>query len=273
MRCQCLEQGCIHVVFLRVGRRKTVLVISNSCSAHFLKRRSPLLLHFPTPSDPITPSQVWWSVPTLALKSPRRMGLSVRGAAEVTYHGISANITACLYISKLKNHTKTKETRQSFFRKKTNVHPAPPPHHVILVGDTSSHPVLHFYQVSSKYHERYSSYRVDMKSNSNTRRGDNSKSKKTRVVILVRNMSFHPVLHFYQVSSKYSKGFSCYTIRNQIQTQDVAITQKVRKQELSFLYITRYLILFYISTKYHQNIPKDFYVTGHKIKFKHKMWW
>ena len=78
MRCQCLERGCIHDVFLRVGRRTTGLVISNSCSAHFLKRRSPLLLHFPTPSDPITPSQVWWSVPTLALKSPRRMNLSVR---------------------------------------------------------------------------------------------------------------------------------------------------------------------------------------------------
>ena len=72
MRCQCLERGCIHVVFLRVGRRKTVLVISNSCSAHFLKRRSLLLFHFPILSDPITPSQVWLSVPTLALKSPRR---------------------------------------------------------------------------------------------------------------------------------------------------------------------------------------------------------
>ena len=43
-----------------------------------------MLLHFLTPSDPITPSQVWWSVPTLALKSPRRMSLSVRGAAEIT---------------------------------------------------------------------------------------------------------------------------------------------------------------------------------------------
>ena len=72
------------MLFLRVGRRKTVLVISNACSAHFLKRRSPLLLHFPTPSDPITPSQVWWSVPTVALKSLRRMSLSVRGAAEIT---------------------------------------------------------------------------------------------------------------------------------------------------------------------------------------------
>ena len=28
--------------------------------------------------------QVWWSVSTLALKSPRRMSLSVRGAAEIT---------------------------------------------------------------------------------------------------------------------------------------------------------------------------------------------
>ena len=69
IRCQCL----IHDVLLTFGRRKTVLVFRNSCSAHFLKRRSPLLLHFPTPSDPITPSQIWWSVPILALKSPRRM--------------------------------------------------------------------------------------------------------------------------------------------------------------------------------------------------------
>ena len=58
MRCQCLERRCIHDVFLRIGRRKTVLVINNLCSAHFLKRRSPLLLHFATPSDRITPSQV-----------------------------------------------------------------------------------------------------------------------------------------------------------------------------------------------------------------------
>ena len=67
------RRGCIHDVFLRVVRRKTVLIISNSYCAHFLKRRRPLLLYFPTPSAPITPSQVWWSVPSLALKSPRRM--------------------------------------------------------------------------------------------------------------------------------------------------------------------------------------------------------
>ena len=62
---------------------KTVLVINKSCSAHFLRSRRPLLLHLLTPSEPITPSQVWWSVPTLALKSPRRMSLSVRGVAEI----------------------------------------------------------------------------------------------------------------------------------------------------------------------------------------------
>ena len=56
---------------------ETVLVIKNSCSEHFLQRRS-LLLHFPTPSVPVTPSQILWSVPTLAFKSPRRMRWSVR---------------------------------------------------------------------------------------------------------------------------------------------------------------------------------------------------
>ena len=36
---------------------------------------------------------------------------------------------------------------------------------------------------------------------------------------------------------------------------------KVRKPELSFLYATPYLIVFYISTKYHQNILKGIPVT------------
>ena len=64
-------------VLFRFGSLKTVLVINKSCSAHFLRSRRSLLLHLPTPSEPITPSQVWWSVPTLALKSPRRVSLSV----------------------------------------------------------------------------------------------------------------------------------------------------------------------------------------------------
>ena len=47
MRCQCLEQGCIHDVFLLVSRRKTVLVISNSCSAHFLKSSKSIAVALP----------------------------------------------------------------------------------------------------------------------------------------------------------------------------------------------------------------------------------
>ena len=73
---------------------------------------------------------------------------------------------------------------------------------VILVRDMSSGPVLHFCHVPSKYSKGYSSYRVDTKSFSNKTKGDNSKSKKGRVVILVPDTSSGPVLHFYQVSSK-----------------------------------------------------------------------
>ena len=51
---------------------------------------------------------------------------------------------------------------------------------------------------------------MDTKSFSNKTKDDNSKSKKGRVVILVRDTSSGPVLHFYQVSSKYSKGYSSY---------------------------------------------------------------
>ena len=38
-------------------------------------------------------------------------------------------------------------------------------------------------------------------------------------------------------------------------------TAKVRKTELQFLYATCHLVLFYISTKYHQKIPKGIGVT------------
>ena len=70
---------------------------------------------------------------------------------------------------------------------------------VILVHDMSSGPVLHFCQVPSKYFKRYSSYRADEKSVSNKTKGDNTKSKKAGVVILVHDLLSGPVLHFYQV--------------------------------------------------------------------------
>ena len=70
---------------------------------------------------------------------------------------------------------------------------------------------LVLFYLSTKYHKNvpkginYLSHRVDMKSISNKTKGDNSKSKKARVVILVCNTFSRPVLHFYQVLSKYSK--------------------------------------------------------------------
>ena len=73
---------------------------------------------------------------------------------------------------------------------------------IILVHNTSSCPVLYFYQVTSKYSAGYLCYRADTKSNSNTStcRGDSSKSKKAKAVVLVRDTLSLPVLHFYQVS-------------------------------------------------------------------------
>ena len=83
---------------------------------------------------------------------------------------------------------------------------------------------------------------------------DNPKSKKDRVVIFVRDMSSSPVLHFYQVPSK---GFPVTErTRTLFQTKQWEINKKVRKPELSFLYVTHCLVQFFISTKYHKNIPK-----------------
>ena len=73
-------------------------------------------------------------------------------------------------------------------------------------------------------------------------KGDNTKSKKGRVVILVRDMSSGPVRHFCQVPSKYSKGYSSYrAVLNLFQIKQRVRTPKVRKAELSFLYMTRRL--------------------------------
>ena len=101
-----------------------------------------------------------------------------------------------------------------------------------------SGPVLHFCQVPSKYSKGYLSYRADTKSFPNKTKGDNPKSKKARVVNLVCD-----------------------------KTKQREITQKVRKPELSFLNVTHHLVLIYISTKYHQNIPKGIQVTERTRSF------
>ena len=78
--------------------------------------------------------------------------------------------------------------------------------------------------------------------------------------------------YFYQVSSKYCVGYSGYNgTENQIQTQDGEITPKGRRPELSFLYATCYLVLFYILPsiiKIFQRV--SVLQSGHEIKLKHK---
>ena len=61
-----------------------------------------------------------------------------------------------------------------------------------------------FYISTPKYHKNIprvidlqSGHKINVKSLSNIRKGDNAKSKKPRVVILVCNTSSRPVLHFY----------------------------------------------------------------------------
>ena len=55
-----------------------------------------------------------------------------------------------------------------------------------------------------------SGHEISGSSLSNITKGDNTKSKKDRIVILVRVTSSGPVPHFCQVPSKYSKRYSSY---------------------------------------------------------------
>ena len=57
--------------------------------------------------------------------------------------------------------------------------------------------------------------------------------------------------------------------RNLFQTKQREITPKVRKPELSFWYVTRRLVQFYISTKYHKNIPDNTYRADTKSMDNH----
>ena len=71
-----------------------------------------------------------------------------------------------------------------------------------------------------------------------------------------------------RVTSKYTKvTLTCISwssdyalTRNQSQTQEGKITPKVKKKPLSFLYVKCHLVLFFITTKYHQNIQRVFYL-------------
>ena len=79
-------------------------------------------------------------------------------------------------------------------------------------------------------------------------------------------------LVFFYISTKYHQNIPkgiwvTERTRNPFQTKQKEITPKVRKPELSFLYKTRRLVLFYISIKYHQNIRKGIQVTKRTRSF------
>ena len=90
-------------------------------------------------------------------------------------------------------------------------------------------------------------------------KGANSKRKV--VVILV---TYYLVL-FYSSTRYHQNILKGIPVTEQtgslFQTKQREITPKVRKQELSFLYPTRRLVLFYISTKYHKTVPKGLRLT------------
>ena len=73
-------------------------------------------------------------------------------------------------------------------------------------------------------------------------------------------------LILFYISTKYHRNIPediqvTERTRNLFQIKQRVITPKVRKPELSVLYAIHHLVLIYISTKYHQNIPKDIQVT------------
>ena len=81
----------------------------------------------------------------------------------------------------------------------------------------------------------------------------------------------HHIILFY-ISTKYHQNIPkgipvTERTRNLFQTKQRKITPKVKKPELSFLYTTCRLVLFYISTKYQQNIPKGIQVTKWTRRF------
>ena len=79
------------------------------------------------------------------------------------------------------------------------------------------------------------------------------KARKTELLLMY--MTRHLVLFY--ISTKYHQNILqgiCVTERTQnlYQTKQQEITPKVRKQELSFLFLICRLVLFYISNKYHK---------------------
>ena len=128
-------------------------------------------------------------------------------------------------------------------------------HHLVLFYITTNLPNI--IKIFQRVFGLQKGHEINGLSLSNITKADNAKSKKGSVVIFVHDPSSGPVLHFCQVSSKYSKGYFSYRAdEKSISNKTKGDNFKNKEEEFSFLYTTHHLVLFYISTKYHKNIPK-----------------
>ena len=130
---------------------------------------------------------------------------------------------------------------------------------------------LVLFEISPKYHQNIS------KGIPVTEQTGKFFSKQREITPKVRKaeLSFlyatrHLVL--FDISAKYHRNIPkgirvTERTLNLFQIKQRVVTPKVRKAELSSFYAKRRLVLFYISTKYNQNIPKGIQVTERTRRF------
>ena len=135
---------------------------------------------------------------------------------------------------------------------------------VILVYNMLSQPVLHFYQIPSRYSKGYSSYRADINSTSKTKQRE--RTPKVRKPLLSFLHATRSCSTFLPSTIKIFRRVFTLQSEHKIKFKQGEIMQKVRNPQLPFLCVTHRLVLFYTSTKIHKNIPKGIRLTdGHKI--------
>ena len=135
--------------------------------------------------------------------------------------------------------------------------------HVVWSCSTFLPRIIKIYQ---RVFDLESGHEINGLSLSNVTKGDNTKRAELSFLYATR------CLVLFYISAKYHRNIPKgirVTERtwNLFQLKQRVITPKIRKAELSSLYATHCLVLFYISTKYHQNIPKGFQVTEHTRSF------
>ena len=128
------------------------------------------------------------------------------------------------------------------------------------------------YKISIQYSNPFKRYGTETKSVTYGTGGDGTDGQTGRTDVRTAVILYAPPLKM-AGAYKFSKGSLTYradtkSMDYHCQILQREITPKVRKAELSFLYTTRCLVLFYISTKYLQNIPKGIQVTERTRSFK-----